>query len=78
VLEHRRPAAPDVGVRLRDGVRVLAFQAIEERAEQVQMVEVLEHAEAERPRQVRVGLVLRHVRRHLDGHLLVGDAGLER
>jgi hypothetical protein len=59
-------------------LRVLAFEAIHQRRIPVQMIEVLEKAEAEDLGQVGVRLRLRHTGRHLDGDLLEADRRLER
>ena len=58
VLDGRGPPGQDVGVALQDGVGVLALQAVHQRRVAVEVVEVLEQAEAVDLRQVRVGLVL--------------------
>jgi hypothetical protein len=77
MLVDRRPPGQDVGVALQDVVRVLALEPVEQRGVAVHVVEVLEQAEAVDLREVLVGLPLRHRRRHVDRHLLVGDGGLE-
>ena len=77
VLDHRRPAGSNVRVRLRDVVRIAAFQAVVERCVSVQMVEVFEEPESVRLRQVRIRFLLRDVGGELDGDLLVAQRGLE-
>ena len=79
MLDHRRPARH--GCRCSSAGWLLAslpVEPIEQRREAVQVIEVLEQAEAIDLRQVRVRLVLRERRRHLDRDLLVADGGLER
>ena len=78
VLDGGRPPGEDVGVALQDRVRVLPLEAIHQRREAVEVIEVLEQAEPVHRGEVAVGLLEREGRRHLDRHLLVRDRGLER
>lgn len=78
MLIHGGPARNDVGMGLQDVVRILAFQAIEQRRIAVEMVEVLQQSEPVDLRQIRIGLVLRHCGRDLDGDLFIRDGGFQR
>ncbi len=72
------PPGHDIGIALQDVVGILALEAIEHRRVAVQVIEVFQQAEAIGLRLVGVGLILRHGRGHLDGHLFVGDGGFQR
>jgi len=77
-MDHRRPRRHDVGVALRDVVRVLAVEPVEERRVSIEVIEILEQRVAVGVRQVFVGLELRDRRGDLDRRLLVADRRLDR
>ena len=52
----RSAGRADVGVALQDVVRVLALQPIEQRRIAIEVIEVLQQAEAVDLRQIRIGL----------------------
>ena len=78
VLAGGRSHRHDVRVALHDRVGVAPVETVEQRREAVEMVEVLEHAEAIDLGHVGIGLELRDRGGHLDRGLLVRDRGLER
>jgi len=73
-----RSRRDDVGVALRDVVRVLAVEPVEERRVSIEVIEILEQRVAVGLRQVFVGLELRDRRGDLDRRLLVADRRLDR
>ena len=77
MFDDSRPTRQHVGVALQDVVRVLAFQAIEQRRESMHVIEVLEQAEPIRLREVCVRLLLRQRGGHLDRDLFVADRRLD-
>lgn len=77
VLVDGRPPHGDVSVALSDVVGVLAFQPVQQRRIAVEVIEVLQHAEAIDLGEIGVGLVLGDAGGDLDRHLLVGDGGLQ-
>ena len=73
-----RASRNNVRVALQDIVCILALEPIKQRRVAVEMVEVVQQAIALNLRQIRIGFALGDRRRHLDGHLLVGDGRFKR
>jgi hypothetical protein len=77
VLVRRRPSRDDVGVPLRNRVRIDALQPVQQRRIPVQVIEVLEQPEAQDLGDVGIRLILRQRGGDLDGHLLIPDRRFE-